>query len=177
MRYLIPLLPGQVRLQASGRQIQLVVPNYFRVYPEGQGFVNSDGSVNVFSVEASPDQVNVVQEGASQQHLLWKGNKNSRDNHADLVTVAVECLISPAVSAESVALKEELAQAQARIVVLTAQLGAEEDKVRVAGVQVIDLQSKLEANFAAAEKAIAEAKAGQVMQGRAAVGAGNQKDD
>lgn len=157
MRYLIPLFPGQIRLACTGRTIQLVVPNYFRVYPESEGYVNTDGSIIVFAIEASPDQVNVVQEGSSVQHLLWKGNKNSRDNSADLVSVPVESRISAAADTSGPA----LAEAQSKITVLTAQLGAAEAKAAAGGLAIVELEKKLADNFAAAEKAIAEAQARQ----------------
>lgn len=158
-RYLLPLFPGQVRLCAVGRQIQLLTPNYLRVYPEAEGYINRDASVNVFTIEATPDQVNVVQQGQGVEHLLWKGNKNARDNNADLVAVAVEALIAAPVA------DGKVAELQVQVTNLTAQLGATEDKLKVATAAQADLQAKLAANFEAAEKAIAAAQGATTSTG------------
>jgi hypothetical protein len=155
MRYLLPLMQSGVRLANAGTRAQLVVPNYTRVYPEADGFKNSDGAVMVFVIDATPDQVNIVPEGATTQHLLWKGAKGSRENHADLVSVTMESLIAPAPSKDGPA----LAEAQATVQKAGETIAALSAKIQLVTAQRDEAVEKLAANYAATEAAMKAAAA------------------
>lgn len=160
-RYLLPLMQAQVRLANAGNRAQLVVPNYTRAYPEADGYKNTDGAVMVFVIDANPDQVNVVQEGAGQQHLLWKGAKGSRENHADLVSVIMESLIAPAVSKDAPA----LAEAQATVAKAGETIAALTTRLQAVTAERDEAKEALAKNFAATEAALKAAAAAGTASG------------
>jgi hypothetical protein len=89
--------PQDLRFQALGGHILLIVVNYLEVHEQPPQVL--DGVSQVFRVEVQADEVVQRQEGAEQKLFLWKGDANSRTRPQDLLTLRCESL-TPMVQVE-----------------------------------------------------------------------------